>query len=81
VTTDKAPRASNQTFGNVIMNMGVASGAGWWSEERDKLVTKEEPGFVDFEKRDFALRKDSVVYKTLPDFEPIPFGKIELREK
>ena len=42
------------------------------------LVTMEDPGFADREGGNFALKADAQVYQWLPDFEPIPFGKIGL---
>ncbi|MCX6997394.1 MAG: hypothetical protein NTV49_09975 [Kiritimatiellaeota bacterium] len=58
--------------------MGVASGAGWWSEERDNLVTKEDPGFVDFQNHNFELHADSKALRELPAFQPPPFAKMGL---
>ncbi len=42
----------------------------------DSLVTMEDPGFVDRAGKDFTLRDDAAVFTLLPDFVPIPFGKI-----
>ena len=44
----------------------------------DSLVTDSDPGFRDMEGGDFSLRKDSMVFRIVPGFEPIPFGKIGL---
>ena len=44
----------------------------------DNWVTDEDPGFVDEAKGNFALRDDAPVYKHIPGFKPIPFGKIGL---
>jgi hypothetical protein len=44
----------------------------------DSLVTNTDPGFVNMDKGNFALRKDSMVFKEIPDFQPIPFAKIGL---
>lgn len=44
--------------------------------QQDNYTTEEDPGFVDLDKRVFALRSKSVVYKKLPDFQPIPFDSI-----
>ncbi len=43
------------------------------------LETAEDPGFVNMAKRDFALRKDSVVWRRAPGFRAIPFHEIGLR--
>ena len=44
----------------------------------DSLVTNSDPGFKDINGGDFTLRSDSVVFKEIPDFQPIPFAKIGL---
>jgi len=38
----------------------------------------ENPGFVDRENANFTLREDSEVFERLPDFRPVPFGKMGL---
>lgn len=40
------------------------------------FITDEDPGFVDFEKRDYRIRPDAPLYKKIPDFIPIPFEKM-----
>jgi hypothetical protein len=45
----------------------------------DNLSTDEDLGFQDAAKMDFRLRPDSVVFKKLPKFQPIPFEKIGLQ--
>jgi len=37
-----------------------------------------DPGFVNFAKRDFRLKPDAQVFRDLPGFQPIPFEKIGL---
>ncbi|HOZ50110.1 MAG TPA: right-handed parallel beta-helix repeat-containing protein [Candidatus Hydrogenedentes bacterium] len=44
----------------------------------DNFVTDQDPGFVDVAAMNFALRDDSVVYKAIPGFRPIPFDRIGL---
>ena len=44
----------------------------------DTFVTHEDPGFVDYEAKDFTLKEDAEVFGQIPDFEPIPFGEIGL---
>ncbi|MCQ2456265.1 MAG: right-handed parallel beta-helix repeat-containing protein [Clostridia bacterium] len=39
-------------------------------------ITDDDPGFVDFEGRDYTIREDAPLYKKIPDFEPIPFRKM-----
>ncbi|MBQ6676508.1 MAG: right-handed parallel beta-helix repeat-containing protein [Clostridia bacterium] len=40
------------------------------------FITEEDPGFVDFEGRDYRIRPDAPLYKKIPDFKPIPFEKM-----
>lgn len=40
------------------------------------FVTNEDPGFVDFEGRDYRIRKDAPLYSKIPDFVPPPFEKM-----
>ncbi|MBI4603773.1 MAG: right-handed parallel beta-helix repeat-containing protein [Planctomycetes bacterium] len=42
----------------------------------DNFVAEADPGFVDAASGDFELREDSVVYRKVPGFQPIPFGRI-----
>ncbi len=44
----------------------------------DNLVTAQDPGFVDVAHGNLALKPDSVVFKKIPGFDPIPFEKIGL---
>ncbi|MDX9978524.1 MAG: NPCBM/NEW2 domain-containing protein [Lentisphaeria bacterium] len=49
-------------------------------EIRDNLVTRDDPGFVDAARLNFALRPDSRVFREVPGFQPIPFAEIGLRQ-
>ena len=40
--------------------------------------TGNDPGFVDFENKNFNLKSDSEVYEKIPDFKPIPFNDMGL---
>lgn len=51
---------------------------GWGNELCDNPVINEDPGFVDEEAGDLRLRPDSVIYRLIPDFKPIPFEKMGL---
>jgi len=42
----------------------------------ENYFTMEDPGFVDAASLNFALRDDSIVYQSLPDFQRIPFERI-----
>ncbi len=41
-------------------------------------VTSADPGFVDVANGNLALKADSEVFRKIPGFEPIPFGKMGL---
>jgi hypothetical protein len=47
----------------------------------ENYITQRDPGFVDPAKLDFRLRDDSVVFKELPGFKPIPFREIGPRPR
>ena len=55
--------------------------AGWVAEGDTCLSLTGDPGFVDRKGGDLTLREDSEVFKRLPSFRPIPFGKIGLLRK
>ncbi len=44
----------------------------------DNWVAEKDPGFVDLEKMNFALREDSAVFRRIPGFKEIPFHEIGL---
>jgi hypothetical protein len=44
-------------------------------------VTNGDPGFLDFKTGDLTLKQDAEVFKKIPGFEPIPFGKIGILKK
>jgi len=50
-----------------------------WEVDDSNYTTDKNPGFVDLEGEDFTLRKDSEIYKLMPDFEPIPLNKIGIQ--
>jgi hypothetical protein len=62
----------NLATNNVVVKCDDFINGNW--DERDNLVTGDDPGFVDMTNGNFALNTDSAVYATLPNFEPIPFG-------
>ena len=45
----------------------------------ENFVTPTDPGFVNAAKGNYALKPDAVVFRNIPGFEPIPFGKIGLQ--
>ncbi|NIA15090.1 MAG: hypothetical protein GWP08_13540, partial [Nitrospiraceae bacterium] len=44
----------------------------------DNWVMQGDPGFVDREGGNFALKKDAEAFQKIPGFQPIPFAKIGL---
>jgi hypothetical protein len=71
----KQPRL-NHSARNVIVQCETSIDGNW--DVRDNLILRWDPGFVDAANGNYALRDDSVVFKAVPGFEPIPFGKIGL---
>lgn len=67
----------NHAFANVIVNCRKLQTGNW--ELSDSLVTDKDPGFVDAARLNFRLREDSIVFKRLPSFGPIPFSEIGLQ--
>jgi hypothetical protein len=47
-------------------------------EFKNNYLTKKDPGFVDAQNMNFALRDDSIVYQEIPGFKKIPFAEIGL---
>jgi hypothetical protein len=44
------------------------------------FITDEDPGFIDPEKLNFSLKPESSVFDSLPDFNPLPYSKIGIRQ-
>jgi hypothetical protein len=44
----------------------------------DNFVADSDPGFIDAGGMDFQLKQDATVFRRVPGFKPIPFGKIGL---
>jgi len=69
----------NKVLNNIcVRSKWTGGGAEKHLQIGDNLVTQEDPGFVDASKLNFKLKDDSTVFKTLPNFKPIPFEKIGL---
>ena len=47
-------------------------------ESVNNYRTDSDPGFVDYENRDFNLKPDSEVFDRIPGFEALPFDKMGL---
>jgi hypothetical protein len=48
----------------------------WLMYTDQNLEINEDPGFVNEKEQDFTLKKSSVIFKKLPGFQSIPFGRI-----
>jgi len=77
MTPDGRPRLNHATR-NVIVN--CAEGIEPRIDAHDNFVTSDNPGFVDANAMNFALKDDSVLFEKLPGFEKIPFGQMGLQQ-
>jgi hypothetical protein len=69
----------NKVLNNIcVRSKWTGGGAEKHLQIGDNLVTQEDPGFVDAANLNFKLKDDSVVFRQLPNFKPIPFEKIGL---
>jgi len=73
-------KPGTKRMNRAVRNVSVMCGEFIWGnyEQQDNFVTKEDPGFVDIAGGKFVLRPDSVVFKKIPGFQPIPFEKMGL---
>lgn len=63
---------------NLFVKCGEVSNKGWEVDESN-YTTDQDPGFVDLQGEDFNLRKDSLIYRQIPQFERIPLDKIGIQ--
>ena len=68
----------SQAVGNVLVMCGSVSSGNWQVPADQNVITDKDPGFVNAAAGNFALRPDSLVFKQLPNFKPIPFAQIGL---
>lgn len=66
----------NRADRNIAVQCGSLANGNWTLE--DSVTLNSDPGFVDAEKLNFALREDAEIFKLVPEFEPIPFDRIGL---
>lgn len=83
---DKETKLYNRVFNNVFIGNGTDFGPGRYPGEnyrRDNLTIRpqENPGFVNEASGDYTLKPDSMVFKQLPTFQPIPFDKMRQAPK
>jgi hypothetical protein len=86
VAVNKDPNTPlyNWVYNNALIgnNEGVGEGRYPDKEYRHHNVEiNSNPGFVDEAAGDYALRPDSVVFKEIPGFQPIPFEKMQQANK
>lgn len=71
----------NRVTRNVMVRCGamnIAAEARQHGTIENNLQVDHDPGFVDEDRMNFALKPDSEVLQQVPEFEPIPFDKIGL---
>ena len=73
--SDTRPRL-NHAERNLVVRCPMLLDGDW--DQKDNWVTEDDPGFVDAAAMNFALKKDSEVFKKVPGFERIPFEEIGL---
>ncbi len=77
---DPAAPKRNPFSGNLLVNVDtpVQGHASWLPYLPDNYETKTDPGFMNYSKGDFRLKKNSEVWKKIPAFKAIPVEKIGL---
>ena len=83
---DEGTKLYNMASNNVLLGNGNDFGPSRYPQEKfrhDNLVIHpgEDIGFVDEAAGDYNLRPDSLVFKRLPGFKPIPFDKMRQAKK
>jgi parallel beta-helix repeat protein len=70
----------NDIKNNLFVNIKeLHNGQKEWGPIHDEnIITNEDPGFEDAANLNFTLAKESEIFKTLPEFLPIPFKEIGL---
>jgi len=79
---DPQPGALRENI--AIRNLFVACDGitkGNWNTNAVYVATAEDPGFVNYAKRDFRLKRNAAVWKRMPEFKPLPLEKMGLRRK
>jgi hypothetical protein len=73
-------KETDSVCGPLLKHLAVRSGefGAGSNDVRDNWITNEDPGFEDAGSLNLRLKPDSVVYRMIPGFEPIPFEQIGL---
>lgn len=72
------PLRINYTANDLLYKCGEYS-TGMW-QHTNSFQTYKDPGFVDAVNKNFMLKENSLAFKALPGFLPIPFDEIGLRK-
>ena len=72
------PLRINYTANDLLYKCGEYS-TGMW-QHFNSFQTYKDPGFVDAVNKNFMLKENSVAFKALPGFLPIPFDEIGLQK-
>ena len=78
LTMPETRQRVSHAVGNVLVMCAAVSSGNWQVPVDQNFITSQDPGFVNAAAGNFALLKDSVVYKKLPGFAPVPFEKMGL---
>jgi hypothetical protein len=72
------PGAPDVTItGNLAVNCDrLTSAKASWGTIKNNWMTKEDPGFANMSKGDFRLANNSIAYKKIQGFKPLPFSKM-----
>lgn len=87
VAVDKETSAPlyNKVFNNALIGNNEGVTPGHYPDNNEyrhhNVEIDTDPGFVDEVSGNFALRPDSLVFKEIPGFEPIPFDKMQQAKK
>jgi hypothetical protein len=77
------PQADDKRVNYARRNVFVKCGEVYkkaWEVDDSNYTTDKDPGFVDLDGENFNLRKDSMIYKQMPDFEHLPFDQMGIQK-
>jgi hypothetical protein len=82
VVVDKDPNTPlyNRIFNNALIGVNKGLDAARYPDKEYRhhnIEIDTNPGFVDEAAGDYTLRPDSIVFKEIPGFQPIPFSKMQ----
>lgn len=80
VNSDTNTPLFNRVFNNALIGNNEGVGPSRYPDKdyrHHNIEIDTDPGFVNEATGDFTLRMDSIVFKQIPGFEPIPFEKMK----